>query len=360
MNTQVLSPTDSAWQECLNDLPHDFYHLPGYLELEAQRHCGHPEAIIINDGEQVFFLPYILRNCHQTLDIGRLGGEPIYDVISPYGYPGMLVNLAGQNQTFIDRCLKAIHERWYEKNICSAFLRLHPIINSYIDPKTSNPDRFLICERGDVVICDLTNDYELIWKQMRANHRTKINKLRRAGFVVRMESVDKYLDVFIDIYIETMSRVNAHTAYFFTRDYFEKFCQALDDRLQICVVEIDGTVAAASLVTESSDIVQYHLGGTKTEFLPQSPTTMMFDYMIKWGQQRGNKYLNLGGGLGSSSDSLFHFKSGFSDRVGTFMTMQSIINQNLYHHLTQLRAEALQKTIAEFESTSFFPVYRSC
>ncbi|NJR32379.1 MAG: GNAT family N-acetyltransferase [Chamaesiphon sp. CSU_1_12] len=157
------------------------------------------------------------------------------------------------------------------KNICSAFLRLHPIINSYIDPKNSNPARFIICERGDVVICDLTNESEVIWKQMRANHRTKINKLRRAGFVARMETVDKYLDIFIDIYIETMSRVNAKSAYFFSRDYFEKFCEALGDRLQICVVEIDGKTAAASLVTESSGIVQYHLGGTKTEFYPNRP-----------------------------------------------------------------------------------------
>ncbi|PSB45767.1 GNAT family N-acetyltransferase [Chamaesiphon polymorphus] len=368
MNTQVLSPTDSDWQECLNDIPHDFYHLPGYLELEAQRHDGHPEAILVKDGEQVFFLPYILRDCvgiaslqeNRTMDIDRLCGEPIYDVISPYGYPGMLVNQAGQNPTFIDRCLNTIYERWYEKNICSAFLRLHPIINSYIDPKTSNPERFLICERGDVVICDLANDPEAIWKQMRANHRTKINKLRRSGFVARMETVDKYLDVFIDIYIETMSRVNANAAYFFSRDYFEKFCEVLGDRLQICVVEIDGRTAAASLVTESSGIVQYHLGGTKTEFLPQSPTTIMFHQTIEWGQQRGNQYLNLGGGLGSSRDSLFHFKSGFSDRVGTFMTMQSIVNKDLYARLTQLRAESLNKTIAEFESTSFFPVYRSC
>lgn len=360
MNAQVISPTDSDWQKCLDTIPHDFYHLPGYLELEAQRHHGNPEAVIVRDGEQVFFLPYIIRDCHQTLELDRLGSDPIYDIISPYGYPGMLVNPAGQNPTFIANCLNTIYERWQEKNICSVFLRLHPIINSYIDPTTSNPDRFLIRERGDVVICDLTDDAEEIWKQMRASHRTKINKLRRAGFIANMEKVNEYLDIFIDIYLETMSRVNANAAYFFTRSYFEKFCEALGEGLYICVVEIDGEAAAASLVTEYNGIVQYHLGGTKTKFLPQSPTTIMFDRVIRWGQQRGNKYLNLGGGLGGSRDSLYHFKSGFSDRVASFMTMQSIVNQDLYDRLTHARAETLNKKISEFENTSFFPLYRSC
>jgi CelD/BcsL family acetyltransferase involved in cellulose biosynthesis len=359
MNTQVLSPKDPSWQECLNSIPHDFYHLPGYLELEAQRHHGHPKAIIVRDGGQVFFLPYIIRDCRQTIGLPQFDGEPIYDVISPYGYPGMLVNQAGQNATFIAECLNIIYDRWRAENICSAFLRLHPIINSYIDPATSNPDRFVISRRGDVVVCDLTNDAEKIWKQMRANHRTKINKLRRSGASVSMEAVDKYLDTFIDIYLETMIRVNANTAYFFTRDYFEKFCRVLGDRLHLCIVQIDGETAAASLVTESNGIVQYHLGGTKTKFLPQSPTTIMFDQMIKWGQQRGARYLNLGGGLGSSQDSLYHFKSGFSARVESFMTMQSIVNQELYNHLNKMKAAALKKTIAEFESTSFFPAYRS-
>jgi lipid II:glycine glycyltransferase (peptidoglycan interpeptide bridge formation enzyme) len=105
--------------------------------------------------------------------------------------------------------------------------------------------------------------------------------------------------------------------------------------------------------------VQYHLGGTRTKFLPQSPTTMMFDYIMKWGKQRENKYLNLGGGLGSNRDSLYHFKSGFSDRSAPFMTMQSIINKKLYTELIHSRATTLNRPIAEFEQISFFPAYRS-
>jgi Acetyltransferase (GNAT) domain len=367
MNIQVVSPIDAAWQECLNSIPHDFYHLPEYLELEAKRHDATAEAIIIKDADRVFFLPYIIRDCDRIASLPRLGSDRIYDIISPYGYPGMLVSTTGQNSRFIEKCLDLIYGYWQEKNICSAFLRLHPILNSYID--SSIGDRYpfgngdltqeRLRHRGEVVVCDLTIDIDDIWKQMRSNHRTKINKLRRSGFVTTMVSTDKYLDVFIDIYIETMNRVNATQGYYFTRDYFHRFCQALGDRAQICIVETAGEIIAASLITEFSGIVQYHLGGTRTEFLPHSPTTIVFDYMIKWAKQRNNQYLNLGGGLSGNRDSLYHFKSGFSHQTKSFITIETIVNRSLYDHLTNIRAESLGIVASEIHNASFFPAYRS-
>jgi Acetyltransferase (GNAT) domain len=372
IKTQVVSSTDSAWQECLNALPYDFYHLPGYLELEADRHNATSEAIIIKDGSEVFFLAYLIRDCRNISDSYKFGREPIYDVISPYGYSGMLVSQAGQNPRFIKKCLNIIYEYWQKKNVCSAFIRLHPLLNSYIDRSTllergdADSDqfmtcnhRFTVCERGDVVICDLTNDVEEIWKQFRSSHRTKINKLRRAGFTVKIGSGAEDLDIFIDIYLETMNRVNASNTYYFTRDYFEKLFQALGDRLNICLVEVQGEIVAASLITEFNGIVQYHLGGTRTAFLPQSPTTIMFDYIIKWAKERHNQYVNLGGGLGSNQDSLYHFKAGFSDLVKSFVTIETIVNPDIYEHLIRLRAEYLGKTIPDLKNTSFFPIYRS-
>jgi Acetyltransferase (GNAT) domain len=358
---RVVLPADPDWQKYLNTLPHDFYHLPGYLELEAQRYDAKAEAIVIQHDAEVFFLPYLVRDCDRTDD-------PVYDVISPYGYPGMLVSLAGQNPQFIARCLQTIYRYWQERNICSAFLRLHPILNSYLVDWTSidrheSHDAIEVTERlhqrGDVVICDLTNDLEDIWKQIRSSHRTKINKLKRSEFIVKMVPIDLYLDIFIDIYRETMNRVNANPSYYFTQDYFERFVNILGDGVQICVVEIDGQIIAASLITEFSGIVQYHLGGTRTEFLPHSPTTLVFDYVIKWAKQRQNRYFNLGGGLSGQKDSLYHFKIGFSDSTRSFATLETIVDRQLYDRLTAQRAKSLGLTTLALHDLSFFPAYRA-
>jgi Acetyltransferase (GNAT) domain len=367
ITTQVISPSDSAWQECLNVIPHDFYHLPGYLALEAARINGVAEAIIIKDGSSIFFLPYIIRNCDALIgNMQAVNGDRIYDIVSPYGYPGMLVGESGQNTQFMTTALNTIYENWRQRNICSAFLRLHPLLNSYIDPAISDRydsvDRNAPYERlnprGEVVICDLSEDLAAIWRQIRSNHRTKINKAQRAGVTARMVPIDEYLDIFIDIYTETMHRVNAIGTYFFTKDYFHKLVEALGEGIWLCIVEADGEVIAASLITEFSGIVQYHLGGTRTRSLPQSPTTIAFDYVIRWAKERNNRYLNLGGGLGSDRDSLYHFKAGFSKHTKSFATMEVIINRDLYDRLTQLRAESAGMTTSELNNSSFFPIYR--
>jgi hypothetical protein len=354
---QVISTTSSDWQQCLNDIPHDFYHLPGYLELEARKSNTTPEAVVIREGEQLFFLPYLIRDCYQLLNTSTSGYDKIYDVISPYGYPGILVNKAGQNSEFIKKCLNLTYDCWQQKNICAAFLRLHPILNDYIDTSISDLDKFTVCHQGDVVICDLTVDTDEIWKQMRKNHRTRINKLRNSGFTVKMVSIEKYLDTFIDIYRETMNRVHANQSYYYTREYFRNLVGTLADRVNLCAVETNGQIVSICMITELHGTVQYYLGGTMTEYLPQAPTTMMLDYIIKWSKARNNKYLNLGGGLGGNKDSLYHYKAGFSDLSKPFMTIKSIVNHDLYDHLTCLKSAASGMTIAEIQNTDFFPAY---
>ena len=355
---RVVSPTDSDWQELLDTISYDFYHLPGYLGLEANRYNATAEAIIIKDDDKVFFLSYLIRDCTHLLSSSE--SDLTYDVVSPYGYPGILVNQVGQHPDFIRRCLTLTYNYWNQKHICSAFIRLHPILNSYIDRSFFEDDKFILCNQGDVVTCDLTKELKDIWTQIRSSHRTKINKLTRAGFIVKVGSVAEYLDVFVDIYQETMHRVNAADTYYFTQNYFETLSQLLGDRMKICIVEIDGKIVAASLVTELSGIVQYYLGGTRTEFLRQSPATIMFKYIIEWAKQRNNILLNLGGGLGGNHDSLYHFKAGFSDESHPFSTIKAIVDRERYDRLIAARAEARGKSRLEIESTSFFPAYRSC
>jgi hypothetical protein len=407
MSIEIISTSDLRWQQYLDTVPHDFYHLPGYLKLESKRYNAIAEAVLIIEGDKTFFLPYSIRNCYQpltsiaatdrrepvqsliaahagatrepALSIGNtiqfssnidlehqierpfpFQANGIYDVISPYGYPGMLISEAGRDANFIKKCWNLVQQHWKDSNICSAFIRLHPILNDYMDCLDGElDDRSVVCDQGDVVVCDLTNSLEEIWQQIRKSHRTKINKLKNAGFTCRMGSIDRDLNTFVDIYHETMHRVNADNSYFFTNSYFAELIEALGEKVNICVVEIDDKVAAAALVTEFSGTIQYHLGGTKTEFLPQSPTIAMFNYIINWSKERGNKYFNLGGGLGGHEDSLYHFKVGFSKATKSYKTIRSVVNEDSYEYLTDLRARYLGKNVAEMKSSAFFPIYRS-
>jgi hypothetical protein len=68
----------------------------------------------------------------------------------------------------------------------------------------------------------------------------------------------------------------------------------------------------------------------------------------------------MGGGVGGSNqDSLYIFKSGFSQQRHLFFTMRLITDEEKYHHLVELRARALETDSATLFNSGFFPAYRA-
>jgi Acetyltransferase (GNAT) domain len=357
MQIDILSPDDFRWQLAIDELVHDFYHLPAYNQLEAIRLQTVPQCALIKDGNKCFFMPYLLRSCD---DVEGRSSKNVYDVVSPYGYPGFVVNKAGQDPNFLEDCFNQLKMIWYEQNVCSAFIRLHPIINNYFPPSSSFHQNILFTH-GNIVICDLSSTKQNIWKETRRSHRNNLMKLEKLGFSSSITPVSEHksLENFVQIYEETMIRVRAKDSYFFGKEYFKKLASVLNKHLYICEVKVGDQTVASSLVTESCGIVQYYLGGTKTDFIHQSPSTMMVNDIRSWAKQRGNFYLNLGGGVGSNQDSLYHFKSGFSKLTKPFVSIKMVVNENVYKQLTRSSYQRLSPPASELSRESFFPAYRA-
>ncbi|RUR76282.1 GNAT family N-acetyltransferase [Chlorogloeopsis fritschii PCC 9212] len=354
MNIQVIDITNPLWLQTLVKLRYDIYHLPEYVYLESKRNKAIPEAIVIVDEEKIFFLPYLLRRCDDLFD-DELTTE-VFDIVSPYGYPGFLLNeAAAATPGFLNLAIDKLTEVLRNKQVCSGFIRLHPILNQNLTQLNSD----ILKENGTTVAIDLTLDAQDIWHQTRPAHRNKINRCKRSGFKAKMMPLHKYIDEFNLIYEETMNRVEAKDFYYFGRKYFEDIAYFLGDKLHLCIVEFHKQIACAGLFAECCGIVQYHLGGTQTKFLKDAPSKLMFDYVRFWAKERGNQVFHLGGGLGSSQDSLYHFKAGFSKQSYTFSTLRLITDEEKYRYLVELRAKKLNIQTEELLKSDFFPAYRS-
>lgn len=357
MNVEILDQFHPLWRQVLQDLRHDFYHLPSYVGLEAGRIHAVAEAILIQEGDNRFFLPYLLRSCGDLFP-DHLEVSDLLDVVSPYGYPGMLWNSDAPND-FIQRSIVQLIATWKARQICTAFLRLHPLLNRDLDRVDPSPPCQL---HSETIGIDLTQSDAEIWRQTRPEHRNKINKCRRAGLIARIDNSDRYLDPFLAIYTETMDRVGASSSYYFSRFYLERFLDALAGKYYFCVVEGEQAgahqILCAGLFTECDGIVQYHLGGTRSPFLKRSPSTLMFDQMRHWAKQRGNTLFHLGGGVGGKPDSLHHFKAGFSQQRYPFQVMRLVIDPDRYRDLVELRAKTLNVPATQLLERDFFPIYR--
>ncbi len=355
METTIIDLSSPFWLETLQELNHDVYHLPEYVYLESKRTQSIPEAISIAEDDKLFFLPYLLRRCD---DLGgdKLATSEIFDVVSPYGYPGILLNpAAASSKEFLELALSQLISAFRDKQVCSAFFRLHPILNQGLNEMYSAD----ICQiTGETVAVDLNLSEEEIWSQTRSDHRKDINRLKRSGLVAKMVPFEPYINEFIGMYQETMRKAGAAQLYYFDYDFFSSLL-TLGDHLHLGIIESEGQMACGCLITECDGIVQTYLGGTKQQFLKQSPDKLLFDYVRLWAKERGNKVFHLGGGVGSSKDGVYNFKAGFSKQRYNFMTMRLITDEEKYRHLVELRAKALNSQAAELLQSKFFPAYRT-
>jgi hypothetical protein len=349
MHVETLGIEHPGWLRSLQQLPHDLYHRPEYVYLEAQRQEAIAEAFIARDGEQLFFVPYLLRACDILFPKESTGA---WDVISPYGYPGILLSDAARDP-FALEAIAALCDGLGRRGVCSAFMRMHPILCR--DLRALFPAG-TCSDLSETVAIDLTLDETTLWNQIRKGHRETIRKGHQNGFVARFVPLAEVLDEFIVVYEQTMNRVKAKKMYYFGRCYFAELAKIRN--VHCCVIESDAAIAAACLFFETDGIVQAHLGGTRTEFIQMSPFHMTLYHGSLWGKRRGNRWLHLGGGLRDSDDKLLSFKRGFSPHRFQLQSVRIILDDSVYRRLVDLRADSLNRLPEALLSSTFFPAYR--
>ena len=350
MNGQLLECDDPAWDAFVAEVPHDFYHLPGYVRMSQNYDRGRAQAVLIRDGDHYFFLPYLVRSLAE-LACCPSEGRSWSDISSPYGYPGPLVR---GPKPFVREAAAQWIDAMRASGAVSAFLRTHPLLPPNYDVMAEFGD---VVYRGDTITIDLELSLEDLWRQTRQDHRRNINRARREGLTATVESDLRELDAFMRVYTDTMDRVGASAFYYFPREYFVELKEVLGEQLSLCAVrDGQGNVVAAGMFTECDGIVQFHLSGTSSEALKLQPSKLMLDEVRRWAKARGNRWMHLGGGNGASEDNpLFRFKAGFSHLRQPFYTWQLIFSPDAYQALENRHDELAKKP----RSPEFFPSYRA-
>lgn len=346
MNAEFIDHRDIRWKNFLQRTKHDFYHLPEYVELAAADEGAMPMAFYAEEGEAACLIPLLIRHLPQALH-----APPDWcDCASPYGYSGLLISPSEER---LHSFLEAFCQSARARGIVTAFVRLHPLFA--LEQSTLGKFGQLVLH-GQTVYIDLSESEESIWTLMSTNHQRNIKKLTRLGFHVSFDDWSRFHD-FITIYHSTMRRVEAADLYFFSSEYFENLREKLGNRVHlICVLTDNNELAAAGLFIATGGIVQYHLGGTATHYLPLSPSKLMLDFAWRWAKAQSYDVLHLGGGVGGAEDSLFHFKAGFSPARGEFYTYRVVVDE-LKHATLQHAAQSTRRE-ENAAPSDFFPVYR--
>jgi hypothetical protein len=120
LSWSIIAIDDPRWEDSLALAPHDVYNTAEFVRLEASRLGARPVAFVATDGECVFHVALLLRAI-------PFADGSVLDAVSPYGYPGIVLNAAARlNPSFVNDSLNALVGALRDAGVCSAFVRLHP------------------------------------------------------------------------------------------------------------------------------------------------------------------------------------------------------------------------------------------
>jgi hypothetical protein len=327
------------WNQYVQDCKiYDFYHTWYYHSLER---TGEPILFVYQQNDTFIIFP-LLKRC--------IAGSEYTDFTSVYGYAGPISNMdfelieQGTMEGFIQAFMKFLKE---EKNV-SVFCRLHPIINHDL-----LVERFgSLVNNGKTIAIQLSGTLEEQRSKYRRQFRSKIRQLREKGFFMKKAETKEEVQAFVRIYNENMARVQAESYYYFNETYFFNMLNSGDFESSVLLLYLGEEITCGAFVTFSNNIMQFHLAATNNKYLQEGPMKLLIDEATIVGREHSMDYLHLGGGVGGNEDSLFDFKSGFSDTVLTFKTWRFVSDQQEYNKLVHARWD--DHPI----KSDFFPLYR--
>jgi GNAT superfamily N-acetyltransferase len=338
----IPSSDPAQWDEAVARCgDHDVYHLAGYHRVPTPL-AGAAAAwlfTIEHAGEHVA-VPFLVRPISVGSD---------YDATSAYGYPGVICSVSAPNDLTVAAFQCGLGEAFDEFGVITWFGRQHPLFNT----DWLLEDAAEVIGIGQTIAIDLTPTEAELQALANNNHRRNLRKAEALGVTVVEDRRFERIAMFRGLYDATMIRNGAPAEYLFPESYYAALKAELGDRVTMFHAMVDDRVASSVIMFRHRGIVQYHLGGTHEDFATAGTARFLLEHVRRWAKANGDRWYHLGGGVGSTEDSLFRFKAGFAKTFKRYRIVKWIQNEERYRDLTGAR-RGKQPPPTE----GFFPAYR--
>ena len=330
---------------------YDVYYLSGYTKAFQLHGDGEPLLFYYRADKFRAMNVAMKRDLAENIHFqGKINPETLYDLSTPYGYGGFLIE-----GTIDDRNIKDLDEAFSSycalNNIVSEFVRFHPVIqNAKVDKGIYD-----VIDLGKTVTIDLASK-ELIWDNLSSKNRNVIRKAIKSGVKICWGRSIELVDFFIPLYEQTMRKDNATQYYYFKRDYFMSAINDLKDNMTFFYALFEDKIISMSMILFGNRKMHYHLSASDQNYQHLAAGNLMLYEAACWGSSNGFISFHLGGGLASEEDGLYKFKKAFNRNSDTVFSIgRKIFDEEKYGRLVELRAQ--EKDFCR--ENGYFPSYRA-
>ncbi len=322
--------TDQSFDYCI-------YHTWYYHSLDKR---GSPLLFVYKEVDTFIAIPLIKR---------EIADSKMFDFTSVYGYSGPISNKQFNeidSQIILNFELSFKDFVKNEQSI-SVFSRLHPFFNQLLLLNKMGG----IKSNGKTIYMDLTMTLE----QQRENYNKRllrqVKQLRKKEYVIKEANTINEVRIFTNMYKENMDRLSATDDYYFDETYFANMLLSKELKCKLILIYSGTEAICGAIIAFSNSIIRNHLSATNYNYIKESPSKLLTDEISIIGRKMGLKYFHLGGGVGGKEDSLFTFKSYFSNLFIEDYIWCYVSDDHAYQTLVN------DKNI--IPNSNFFPLYRS-
>lgn len=326
---------------------YDVYYLSSYVKAFQIHGDGAPLLIYFEKQNTRAINVVIKRDlAHYCFFSGVISRNTYYDITTPYGYGGFLVE--GNDFSSLQEEYELLCNA---ENIVCEFVRFHPLLENWKGLEKLYEEIPL----GDTVFMDTCSE-EVIWMNMTSKNRNMIRKAQKNGLKVYWGREPGLIDLFIEIYNATMKRDNAEDYYYFSEDFYYSVLEDLKQNAMWFYVKKDNEIIAIAIFMFCNGKMHYHLSASRKEYQNLAPSNLMLYEAAVWAANHGYTKLHLGGGVGSGHDSLYKFKKAFNrEKDSRFYIGKKIFMEEEYMEMCKLRSS---RDPLFNKNTRYFPAYR--
>lgn len=308
---------------------------PAYVALFATP-TERPLAAFARFGDGWVLYPFILR----PLEDGEA------DLTTPYGYGGPFRHGNADAPAFW-----AAFDAWAaSQRVVSEFVRL----SLFPEQRLAYPGQTEVKLQN--VVCSLLPDEDALWSGFDHKVRKNVNKAKRSGVTIEIDTGPERLDEFLRIYETTMDRREARKSYYFSRAFFETIASALQGGYAFLHALVGGRIVSTELALVSAHNVYSFLGGTEEAAFDLRPNDLLKYELIRWAKREGRSRFVLGGGY-APDDGIFKYKRAFAPNgLYPFEVGTRVLDRAAYDELVERRRAA---DAAWSPLPGFFPAYRA-
>lgn len=292
----------------------------------------------------------------------EVDGEKYFDLITPYGYGGPIIlninnTIEKAKEKLLNNFEKDFEKFCLENKIVTEFVRFHPILNNALDfTKIYNP-KFI--QHTIATSCDEGNPCELEFsKSARKTIRRSMNEEIDYEIILAPDNID----IFKEIYYDTMKRNDAKDFYYFSSEYFDYILNKFKENLLIINVKLNEknlVIASGLYFIYNNQFIHAHISGTRSDYLKYSPAYVLKQVLAEWAYENKYKYIHYGGGTSPDpEDSLFLFKKKFTKKEPfDYYISKKIFNKEIYDKLIEITGTKNSKFFPEYRDPDFLKAY---